>query len=540
MSSTFVPPGGSAVPICQRCQTPLSAQEVICSKCGYQNVPTNTGSLQTQSPSGITSTPKKGLLQQYASQQAGQASTSSPQGPIPIPSTPSTQQPVYPTPPVQSGTNFASPPVQQSSTNYPALPTGSGSNFASFKPGSGQLPPPQSNPSVPSPFQQSGNSGSIAPQPGSNTNLSSFKPGNTQPPSSRPASGQLPSSRPASGQLLQPGQPIPTPFQQQVSAGYAAPQLPPGASQPHLPVHYALPPQARVTGAFSNVPGQMTAMNSRPMPSMPVPTPSMAHRAQFPSPAPRAPINAPQNESPNWARLAIIVVLLVVLASGGYLSYVKLSSGKSTHPRPHPISYQPKGTPLFSDDFASNTFGWNLQSDEGNFAATIGNGNLTLENNTHQLLWELLPGTHMYDNFQIAFDATLSDGDQNNGYGVYIRGSSNTNTDLANYYRFELYGDASYAFFKGSTDATGKTTDTKLINYTGSPFINKQGKLNHVLIIANGSKFTFLVNGQILKTFTDASYTTGSIAFFVSNLPNAKAGASAQFAKFAIYSATSK
>jgi hypothetical protein len=263
----------------------------------------------------------------------------------------------------------------------------------------------------------------------------------------------------------------------------------------------------------------------------------MAYRAQNVASIPRAPLGSEEDESPHWARLTVIVVLLVVLAGGGYFGFTQImppSSSKTTS-IPKVVSYQPKGTPLFSDSFASNTYGWNLQNDGATFITTIGNNTLTLECNANKLLWEPVPGNRTYDNFQVAFDAIFAKGDQNNGYGVYIRGAANNTSDLASYYRFELYGDASYAVFKGTPDAAGKTVDTKLVDYTGSSLINKKGGVNHILIIANGPKLTFMVNGQVLKTVTDASYTTGTIALFVSNLPEANPGAQVQFSKFAIY-----
>ena len=268
----------------------------------------------------------------------------------------------------------------------------------------------------------------------------------------------------------------------------------------------------------------------------------MSYRALNVAPIPRAPLGSEEDESPHWARLTIIVVLLVIIVGGGYFGFIKSmpqSSSKTTATQ-KVVSYQPKGTPFFSDSFANNTYGWNLQNDGATFITSIGDNTLTLECNANKLLWEPVPGSRAYSNFQVAFDATFSKGDQNNGYGVYIRGTANNTSDLASYYRFELYGDGSYAVFKGTPDAAGKTVDTKLVNYTGSPLINKKGKVNHILIIANGPKLTFMVNGQVLKTVTDASYTTGTIALFVSNLPEANPGAQAQFSKFAIYPYPSK
>ncbi len=55
------------------------------------------------------------------------------------------------------------------------------------------------------------------------------------------------------------------------------------------------------------------------------------------------------------------------------------------------------------------------------------------------------------------------------------------------------------------------------------------------MILAKGASLSFIVNGQLLKTFTDTSYTSGSIALFASNLPEAKPGIQVQFSLLAIY-----
>lgn len=236
----------------------------------------------------------------------------------------------------------------------------------------------------------------------------------------------------------------------------------------------------------------------------------------------------------------LICIILVGAIFAGFFFHsagISLSSifAKGT-PRPTAVPYpSPRGTPLFSDNFVSDTTGWNLQSSPGNYAVTLNNGTLTMQVSKNQLLWELLPGEKTYSNFTLTVNATLAQGDPNNGYGVYIRGTANSKTDMANYYRFELYGDGSYAIFKGAVDANGVSATTKLVDYTLNPAIKKQGSLNKIMIIAKGASLSFIVNGQLLKTVTNDSYASGTIALFVSNLPQAKPGAQVQFTQFAIY-----
>jgi Domain of Unknown Function (DUF1080) len=234
--------------------------------------------------------------------------------------------------------------------------------------------------------------------------------------------------------------------------------------------------------------------------------------------------------------LLLVVVCALSLFYFVGISPLSLFSSRVSPPKVS-TSAVPKGTPLFADNFTSDAKGWNLQSSPGNYRVTLGNGVLGLQIERHNLLWELLPGERTYSNFTLTVRAHLSQGDQNDGYGVYIRGSSDQKTDLAAYYRFELYGDGSYAIFKGTSVSGGDSIATKMVGYIMNSAIRKRGEVNQIMIIAKGSALSLVVNGQLLKVIKDTSFSSGSIALFVSNLPQAKSGAQAQFSQFAIYPA---
>ena len=253
---------------------------------------------------------------------------------------------------------------------------------------------------------------------------------------------------------------------------------------------------------------------------------------------------APQRKSgPRVALIIGMVILLIVIAGGGILSYFILI--KSPGPAPNQttpttmVTSLPKGTPLFSDAFTNNKNGWDTTSQAGQFSVNIGNGSLVLEDDNNKLLWELVPGGRSFRDFFLTTDAVLSKGTQDNGYGIYIRSTSNQNLDIATYYRFELYGDGTFAIFKGTLDANGTSQSNLLVSYTTSSAILKQGQVNHIAISAKGSTISLIVNGQTLKTISDNSYTSGSVAMFVSNLPNTTPGAQATFSNFVIYPAQS-
>ncbi len=271
-------------------------------------------------------------------------------------------------------------------------------------------------------------------------------------------------------------------------------------------------------------------------------TPNLSTTSAKTAISPQAGKHQVQGPSKRAVSIYITVSILVIALfsyAGLHASGVSLSAlitpthtGNGLLKESYPMA---NGTPFFFDGFTDDSSGWNQQSVPGTYTVTVKNGILSLENDKQSLLWEPLPSTKTYNDFQLVVDATLSKGDQNNGYGVYIRGAANQSSELATYYRFELYGDGSYAIFKGSTDASGRTVDTKLVGFLLDAAIAKKGKPNHIMILARGSKLSFIVNNHLLQTVTDTSYASGSIALFVSNLPEAKPGAQAQFSQLAIY-----
>src|SRR6266700_555419 len=260
--------------------------------------------------------------------------------------------------------------------------------------------------------------------------------------------------------------------------------------------------------------------------------------------------------------LILLVLLLLVAGVGGY--FYSLSMHKSlmsqgatlarhtattvmdmqnqarpSLPMQNKVTPMPATKPLFADTFRNNAQGWKLGNRPGQFLAKMNNGMLLLENDNNMMLKEFLPGKTVYSNFRLVVDAKLSKGDPVNGYGIYFRVTANTKGDLLSYYRFELYGDGTYALFKGTlvkanNNGGKKVQDSKLLGFISNPAIARQGKLNHVVISAQGSKLTFVVNGKTLTTISDGSHRSGSMVLFISNRGNAQPGAQVAFSNLVI------
>jgi hypothetical protein len=233
-----------------------------------------------------------------------------------------------------------------------------------------------------------------------------------------------------------------------------------------------------------------------------------------------------------------IVLLLILLIGGAFAGYffVKNHNQNSTASNATPtVVSTPTVTPLFSDSFTNNNTGWDLTSNPGKFSVKVGDGSLVLEDDENKLLWEVIPGKSFAD-FRLDVNATLTKGDSTNGYGVLIR-AANQGGDIGMYYRFELYGDGTYAVFKGYLDTSGTTQSSKVQGYIANAAIAKAGQVNHITIIAKGPVMTLMVNGQSVYTYTDDNYKSGSIALFVSNLPGLTPIAQATFKNLAVFPA---
>ena len=482
MSSIYPGYGNSTTQRCQRCGMPLSPNtDGYCGNCGMQNAPSPPDKASGQLP--FSSNAAWGGAQPQPAQdsrQAGQSSQFNQFGQFGKPG------------------QFSGPPRRQT----PSSGTLGGTSVPQQSSGNEQ---PFGSPFAPQlPFQAQRPSGGPFPTSPSSQPLS-----NSQQPFGVPQSFHSPS--------------IPLqPFGNQQSFG-AQGQF----SSPNSFATIAGPT------AQSNVPFAPQAPQLMPGNNF-----QMGNSNGFNNGNVEGPDFSNNRKKPKVGLIIGSIVLLMLLIGGGIGGYLILKSHKSTpkvSTQPTTPTATPKGPPLFSDSFQNNNEGWDLTGKTGEFSVAVGNGSLALEDDNNRLLWELLPGGKTYDNFLLNVDAMLSKGTQNNGYGIYIRGASNQTVDIATYYRFELYGDGSFAIFKGTLDASGTSQSSYLVNNTFSSAIVKQGKINHISIQASRSTLSFIVNGQLLKTITDNSYTSGSIALFVSNLANAPAGAQAKFSNLAIY-----
>jgi hypothetical protein len=242
------------------------------------------------------------------------------------------------------------------------------------------------------------------------------------------------------------------------------------------------------------------------------------------------------------AILLVIVAILLLIGGGsiaGYFFFFNKQSQNTVIVTPTAAIVTPSIKPLFSDNFQNNTNKWNLTSSPGQYSVTVGGSQMILEDDHNKLLWEIVPGKTFAD-FRLDVDAKLTKGDKTNGYGIYIRGIASQGIDIGLYYRFELYGDGSFAVYKGVLNANGIPAETSLTNndYISNAAIQTEGTTNHITIIAKGSSMEFRVNNVSVYTINDSAYKGGEVALFVSNLPTVPPVAQAIFAHLAIFPAS--
>jgi hypothetical protein len=161
----------------------------------------------------------------------------------------------------------------------------------------------------------------------------------------------------------------------------------------------------------------------------------------------------------------------------------------------------PTLTPLpYVDDFSDPGGGWKTASDE---AIKIGlqAGALHFKiDDLDTIAWST-PRDKRFGDLVLDVDATQVAGPNDNTYGVIVRYQ-----DDRNFYRLDISGDGYYAVFKRKDGVW-----TKVQDYVETLTVKQGHATNHLQVIARGNQFTFNVNGETVRTFSDGDFSTGNI-----------------------------
>ena len=168
---------------------------------------------------------------------------------------------------------------------------------------------------------------------------------------------------------------------------------------------------------------------------------------------------------------------------------------------------------LFIDTFSSDIeCGW-VQFD-GNDAVEVGDGVMTVQVGTNGVVAWSNPQREFAD-IELSTLARQVRGPNNNAYGVICR-----YVDESNFYIFLVSGDGYYAIAKYQSGIsqiqylTGNDPDF----FVASDAINTGVASNQIRVRCVGNQLSLFVNGQLLDTVEDSTFTSGDIGIAASSL----------------------
>ncbi len=180
------------------------------------------------------------------------------------------------------------------------------------------------------------------------------------------------------------------------------------------------------------------------------------------------------------------------LVAGGLLLGLLLSA----------CARQPGSALPWKEDFSSPG-AWLLESDAA-AEVTVADGVLRIAVHTpNQLAWATA-GKDLRD-FRLTVEATQVAGPADNEYGVLIRMQ-----DRRNFYCFAISGDG---YFLVSRFVEG-VREPLAGDWTPSDAIRQGAATNVLEIVAQGSRFSFIVNGQTVTEAEDERFPHGDIGLY--------------------------
>jgi len=246
------------------------------------------------------------------------------------------------------------------------------------------------------------------------------------------------------------------------------------------------------------------------------------------------PVSEPSIKRASRLRKILLFMALLVLLAGGvggglFLTRTHHSSApltqKSARPDPSATamvqaSATAQANIVFFDALTQNIHGF--QVDTQHF---FKNGTYHILNQTTNSAAEVIrqnfPETTL--SYQITMQETAGDDTSpTNTFGIILRYTQSTvkGKDVEKFYTFEVLnetGNYQYGFYKyDSTQANHWTQIGKAIK-PGKEFHGGHGPaaINTIRVLANGTTFTFFVNGQQVGTLKDSFVTSGSMGMLV-------------------------
>jgi hypothetical protein len=167
---------------------------------------------------------------------------------------------------------------------------------------------------------------------------------------------------------------------------------------------------------------------------------------------------------------------------------------------------QASGWPIvLADDFSAEGDIWSV----GDYDDTLVDGSRSIDGGIYRweaeafddFVWWSIPDADEISDLYLAVDARLIDGVSDAQYGLIFRRDENKD-----YYLFLVGDDGYYEFVRVSGGDW-----TTLVDWTESIAV-QSGEVNRLEVIAQGSQFTFYINGEYVDEFSDDQLTSGKPA----------------------------
>jgi S1-C subfamily serine protease len=205
-----------------------------------------------------------------------------------------------------------------------------------------------------------------------------------------------------------------------------------------------------------------------------------------------------------------------LLRPGGALSYEIRRGDRIVSSEGTPTPPRPTATPTtelivgFEDDFSDpGRYGWGERVTD-NSEKRYENGKYSIFVREAGITSYSTPDFSFHD-FVLEVEATQVAGPDENYYGVFFR-----YVDSDNHYLFAISGDGYCTVLKRLDDEV-----EPLMEWTSSAHIRQGQSTNHLMVVAEGARFSFYVNGEHLADVADGSFPEGDIALVAGSLDEA-------------------
>jgi hypothetical protein len=200
----------------------------------------------------------------------------------------------------------------------------------------------------------------------------------------------------------------------------------------------------------------------------------------------------------------ITVFVLTNLACSIYSIPEWLGLGCGTKPFPEGV--------LFQDEFSSKKGCWDTaNSDSGSTAYLDGQYQIAV-NSTQFDVWGN-PGLSFAEDISIEVDATKTSGPDSGDYGIICRYQ-----DEQNFYQFMVTADGFYGILMVVNGSQQIISSEDLLE---TETVIQGNASNHLRADCIGETLSFYVNGKLVATVNDSTFTKGDVGLFAGTFDDA-------------------